>query len=223
MILFVGGLQLRVLFGSPLFTELYYLDPANKGSPELKRETSDTFRSGLYQSLGIMDFGFEGFYRRGKNLIDWIRVNPADIWQATNLGRADFWGGEYTWRITPRMNGKVFRISESALSYTYTVAQRSSSGFFSKYALDVLKHQMIEDLNSLVLGVKVELYLSYNQRYYGEKYFLGNIYFGKEFGHNGFSCEPFIAVDNFSNTKYTEITGVLEPGRWIKGGVKLAW
>jgi iron complex outermembrane receptor protein len=200
-------------FRIPSFTELYYSDAANIGNTDLKLEKSDNFNLGFNFMQRQLDLGIGYFYRKGKNLIDWTRNSSSVSWQATNLGRVDFQGIELSARLKPRL---VF-------SYNYTHADKKASGFFSKYALDILKHQLILEINPPLFDFNFNWQLSYNQRYYGETYFVGNVYIGRKFLKNNFNLEPFIRIDNFSNTKYTEVSGVLQPGRWIKSGLKFEW
>lgn len=210
-------------FRLPSFTELYYSDAANKGNPELKRENSDTFSCGVNllgkQWEGTLDF----FYRRGENLIDWTRQAATDPWQATNLGRVDFRGIEFSAKIEPGWRCRSFTFAKAAFSYNYTDADKKTSGFLSKYALDILQHQYILDIYTVFCGLNFNWQLSYSQRYYGETYFIGNIYLGKRLKIRDYSFEPFVRIDNFSNAKYSEVAGVLQPARWIKSGFKFEW
>jgi vitamin B12 transporter len=199
-------------FRIPTFTELYYSDPGNIGNPHLSIERSDNFRLGIDFQNEYIEAGLEGFYRKGRNLIDWIRTSSAKPWQATNLGKADFRGAEFQ-----------LKFKECSLSYTYTDVAKAASGFFSKYALDVLKNQLILGLNHKLLGLNSYLQLSYNERYYAKAYFLADLYISKTIKCRDYSFEPFIKIDNLTDADYSEIGGVLQPGRWIQGGVKLEW
>ncbi len=210
-------------FRIPSFTELYYSDAANKGNPELKVETSDNFRLGLDFKEENIFLGIDGFLRRGKNLIDWTRASAADPWRATNLGRVDFCGIGFSSKLNPDLQFKGLELEKVAFSYNYMDVDKKTSGSLSKYALDILKHQFILDIYSTVFGLNFSWQLSYNQRYYGEIYFVGNLYMAKKIITKDFILEPFIKIDNFSNTEYSEIAAVLQPGRWVKAGLKFEW
>jgi len=210
-------------FRIPTFTELYYSDAANIGNPNLKTEKSDSFQLGLDFKEKTLDLSLEGFYRRGRDLIDWTRTSSADAWQATNLGRTDFRGIEFKAGLKPQLNFPGLHLEKIAFSYDYTDADRKTSGFFSKYALDILKHQYILDIDSSFFTLNINWQLSYQQRYYGETYFVGSIYIGKKMRYKDIVLEPFVKIDNFSDTDYSEVSGVVEPGRWIKGGLKFSW
>jgi iron complex outermembrane receptor protein len=210
-------------FRIPSFTELYYSDAANKGNPNLGAERSDNFVFGLDFKHKAFQAGLDGFLRKGRNLIDWTRTATSDPWQATNLGQIDFTGIEFNSKLNTNLKSKYLNLENVAFSYNYTHADKKASGFYSKYALDILKHQYLLDIYTSIVGLNFNWQLSYNQRYYGETYFVGNIYIGKRFTNGNLTFEPFLKMDNFSNAKYTEVAGVLQPGRWIKSGLKFEW
>ena len=210
-------------FRIPSFTELFYSDPANKGNPDLKIETSDNFDLGVDSKTDRIELSLDGYLRQARNVIDWTRASESLPWEATNLGKVDFTGIEFRSKLKTRSNFNWFSLESLGFSYNYNHADKKTSGFFSKYALDILRDQYILDLYSVFFSLTINWQLSYNQRNFGETYFIGNLYIGKKFCGSNFVFEPFMKIDNFSNTKYSEISGVLEPGRWIKGGVKLEW
>jgi len=210
-------------FRIPTFTELYYSDAANKGDPNLGIEKSDTFTLGLNFKEALVDLGVEGFLRRGHNLIDWTRASSNLPWQATNLGRVDFYGAAIDAKCRLETGFTALRLNGMNFSYNYTSADKKSSSFYSKYALDILMHQVIFGFDTLICGLKCSWQLSYSKRYYNEDYFLGSIYLSKKIKNNSFIFEPFLKVENFTNKKYSEVSGVAQPGRWIQGGLKLEW
>lgn len=210
-------------FRLPSFTELYYHDPANIGNPGLREEKSDTLSCGLDFKENLFDLAVEGFWRRGRNLIDWTRVSTADPWRAANLGSVDFYGVTFDAHLWPRLECGGLKLEEAGISYNYTGADKKTSGYFSKYALDILMHQLTLEIKSGIFGLGVNWQLSYNNRYYADSYFVGDLYISKKIARKDLSFEPFLKLDNFTNKKYYEAAGVLQPGRWLQGGVKLEW
>ena len=210
-------------FRIPSFTELFYSDTANQGNPDLKTETSDNFDLGVDSKQERIELSLDGFLRQARNVIDWTRTLDTLPWQAANLGKVDFTGIEFRSKLKTRSNFNWFSLESVDFSYNYNHADKKTAGLLSKYALDILKNQCILDFYTEMFSLTINWQLSYNQRDFGETYFIGNLYIGKKISGINFTCEPFIKLDNFSNTKYSEISGVLEPGRWIKSGVKLEW
>jgi len=168
-------------------------------------------------------FNFEGFLRRGSNLIDYTRASVNDIWQATNLGRVDFSGVEAGLRANIGGQGRIFALKDISFSYAYQTADKKADGFLSKYALDILQNRAIFGIFTGILGLDFNLQLSYNQRYYGKTYISGDIYLGKKIANKTLSIEPFVKVDNFTDANCVDIAGVLLPGRWVKSGLKFEW
>ncbi|MFH0826566.1 MAG: TonB-dependent receptor [Candidatus Omnitrophota bacterium] len=210
-------------FRTPSFTELYYSDAANQGNPQLGVETSDHFRLGMDFRDQKLSWGLEGFLRRGSDLIDWTRASENDVWVATNLGRVDFSGLECRFGLEPALNFKDVQVEKLTFSYTYMDSDKKERGFLSKYALDILRHQLLCGIEAQILGLHFSWQLSYNQRCFGETYFVGDLTISRRLQAKDFIFEPFLKIDNFSNTYYSEVGGVVQPGRWIQGGVKFEW
>ncbi|MFA5388340.1 MAG: TonB-dependent receptor [Candidatus Omnitrophota bacterium] len=200
-------------FRGPSFTELYYSDPANKGNPNLEVEKSDSYSAGFEAAVrDNIKIECDAFTRRVKNLIDYTRPTTNDVWQASNIGRVDFKGVELR-----------ACVKETSFSYTYMEADKDNEGFLSKYGLDILKHQLTLELGHEVRGVNIGWQFSYNERKFGETYFIGNIHISRALKNNKTTIEPFIKIDNFTDTDYSEVAGVIQPGRWIQGGVTVKW
>lgn len=210
-------------FRLPTFTDLFYSDAANKGNPDLGVEKSDNYSVGFEYAKDFLELGLSGFLRRGHNMIDWTRSTTLDPWQATNLGSVDFKGMEFIARLNREFNFKYIKFNNVSLTYSYTDVDKKESGFLSKYVLDVLKHQLHLDIYSNIFGLDINWRFSYNQRYFADTYFLGDLYIGKKIKNRSYSLEPFLKLDNFTNKSYSEIAGVQQPARWIKSGLKFEW
>jgi vitamin B12 transporter len=199
-------------FRLPSFTELYYADAANRGNPDLRIEQSDSARLGFDFRQGKIETGLDFFYRRGRNLIDWTRSSVLEAWQATNLGRADIGGVEFK-----------FSLGKTTFSYARNALFKTKSESLSKYAFDIIKNRLFLGTAMSFRGNRLDWELSYNQRCRGETYFIGNLRLSRKITAGDCSFEPFLRVDNFSDTEYTETAGVPQPGRWVKAGVKFEW
>lgn len=141
------GFQVRASAGSvyrvPTFTELYYRDPSNSGDVDLDPEKGWTWDAGAEYYLGTLGMRFTFFRRFEEDLIEWVRPNvvdgnPAEPWQATNIGEGDVAGVEFqtTWRAG---GGHL-------LSASYVGLDKSTSlpeGLEGKYALLVPRHQIV--------------------------------------------------------------------------------
>ncbi|RJO64508.1 MAG: TonB-dependent receptor [Candidatus Omnitrophota bacterium] len=210
-------------FRVPTFTELYYSDAANKGNADLKAEKSDNFSLGIGWYDMPLEVELDGFVRNGRNLIDWTRATSSQVWQATNLGKAQFKGAELGFKLKPSLQYMGTRLEEITVSFAFQEARHEAVDFQSKYALDIAKQQWLLGMRQHICGLDLRWQLSYVERKFGETYFVGDAYVSKKIARNGFTVEPFLAVENFSNTDYSEIAGVLQPKRWIKWGLRCDW
>src|SRR5581483_10021463 len=82
-------------FRLPTYTDLYYHDPANEGSPSLKPERAWQYEGGLdWFPSDRVRASATVFQRRDRDLIDYV-LNPAtNIYVATNFDRVNFTGFE---------------------------------------------------------------------------------------------------------------------------------
>ena len=82
-------------FRLPSFTELYYHDPANIGSPSLKPEQAWSSEAGAeWRPVGRILAQTTVFDRRERNDIDYVRASAGDVWRATNFRRLRVTGVE---------------------------------------------------------------------------------------------------------------------------------
>ena len=133
------ALRLRASAGSgfraPSWTDRYYEDPANIGSPDLEPERFWTAEIGAAWSASRLSVDLAGFLRRADDLIDWGRGagEPDDEpWRTMNLARATFQGLEATVR------GDAGAVALTARASVISFDADAADGFVSKYALQPL-------------------------------------------------------------------------------------
>jgi iron complex outermembrane receptor protein len=196
-------------FRIPSFTELYYRSPANIGNPDLEPEKTFSVELGL-DYFPSSELSFEGtiFYRKDRDLIDWIRNKREIIWRARNIQKVIFYGVESGFRFK-----NLF-----ALSYSYLKSKlEKPQNFISKYALNHPVHQINSSVYfSLPFKINVGIFNTYKKRKGEEGYFLIDTKLSRKIGN----IEIFVQILNLLNTEYEEIPGVKMPGRWIFAGLK---
>ncbi len=218
----------------PSFTDLFYQGPQNVGNPELKPEEATTFESGLnYEKRGITGHA-SIFYRIGKETIDWVWEED-EKWHTQNITELNTFGGEISLSIDPgQWLNKPFFIDHIRTAYGYTEISRSAGDFISNYALDNLKHKWIFDV-----GFKLPYHfsISYNMRYYDrngsylsydtqtassielpyENYLLNDV--SLQFSKKRIAV--YIELTNIFDVEYNNRGSVVQPGRWIIGGIRI--
>ena len=208
----------------PTFTDLFYSGPTNIGNPNLKPEKSVTYEGGL--KLNYTGFlGRADVYRRlGKNLIDWVRENETDKWQAQNLTKINSSGIELSGTFFPEKiwNKPVF-ITKLGINYSYNQLEQGYTALFSNYVLDNLKQKLdIEIEHKIWKKIKASWRASYQDRngmrtamdsY--EPFWLVNARMMWETP----STEIYAMAANLFDTKYYDFGTISQPGRWISIGI----
>src|SRR5690606_18120736 len=117
---------------TPTWTERYYRDPANEGSPDLEPELSWSTEVGFdVEPLPATRVGLALFQRSSEGLIDWARPAGGDaVWVTRNVESARFRGIEAHASIPDRTGGR-WSVQGSWLS----VRSSTPAGMESKYAL----------------------------------------------------------------------------------------
>ena len=195
-------------FRLPSYTDLYYHDPSNVGSPNLKPETAWSYDGGVdINSGGKMRGEFNLFERRERNGIDYVRNSPADIYRATNLQKLNFTGVEAAF---------VFK----GFDFRYTGihgAQDALTGVQSKYVFNYPIHSgLISWQAHSKKGFMFRTRLGVLERFGGDPYAVWDVYFA----YSKKRVHPFMQLTNLTDTFYQEIYGVRTPGRGVVGGVE---
>jgi iron complex outermembrane receptor protein len=208
----------------PTFTDLFYSGPTNIGNPDLKPEKSVTYEG----SLRINYTGFSGhagmYYRRGKNLIDWVRENETEKWQPQNLTHINSTGFEFSGTFYPEKIWKnSFPITKFGLNYSYTTLDKEKDYFFSNYVLDNLKHKFDAELDHKIWKkLKGSWRVTYQDRNgmrtqtesYKPFWLVNTRIMWKTP-----ATEIYAMASNLFNTKYYDHGPVEQPGRWISIGI----
>lgn len=207
-LLFSFGKSYRV----PSYTELYYKDQANIGNAELKPEEAFTWEGGLNYQRKNCQYKLTLFQRKHKEAIDWGKYSPEEKWQARNIGRLKFTGLESELGIYLFSLGEKFK-------YSYLEAiSEMPSGYQSKYVLRYPEHLFsLETTFLTIFGIQTNLSGIYKKRYREDGYFLLHSRLSKKFGFTTIYLDGL----NLLNTKYEEILGVPQPGRWL--GIGINW
>jgi len=118
----------------PTWTDRYYVDPANRGTPTLQPERFLTQEVGLtWQADARLHLDWALFDRRGRETIDWVRplgITPRPAWVATNLGTTRATGTEV---LLQGEAGPALRWTARAAALRATTER--GAGLEGKYAL----------------------------------------------------------------------------------------
>lgn len=200
-------------FRLPSFTDLYYQDPGNRGSPDLRPESAWNYETGVdWNPSRTMRGELTLFHRRERDGIDYVRRSAADIWRATNFQRLHFTGVEAAARLRLR-GGQLLDFSYTGLRG----AQNALAGAQSKYTFNYPNHLGVAGWQAaLPGGWLARLRVGAVQRYARDPYAVADIYAARGRG----VVRPFFQLTNLNDAVYQEIFGVPMPGRAVLGGLE---
>ena len=126
----------------PTFTDLYYKGETHKGNSDVRPEESESFELGFKYSNSFLSASLSGFYMKGKNMIDWVKEEPEDLWESRNLTNLDKTGFEA--QATVDMQELIPFLSSTRLNigYMYMNQNKNIEDLISNYVLDYLKHKV---------------------------------------------------------------------------------
>ncbi len=201
-------------FRLPTYTDLYYHDPANVGSPDLRPEKAWNYEGGAdFQIATCVRASATVFQRRDTDLIDYVRYSPADIYRAANFQHLTFTGfeGMVEWR--PASHGVA------SVQYTGLSGQRELiAGAISKYVFNYPIHNGVVGWQGEVLpGLAARTRVGVTDRFGRDPYAIWDVSAARSRGR----VRPFLQLTNLTDAAYQEILGVVGPTRAVIGGVEL--
>ena len=210
-----SDLRLRASVGHafriPTFTELYYTDPANLGTPDLNAEHGWSVDGGADWVRGAWTLSFSPFRRWDKDVIDWVRPTPEDLWRSANI-RDDMPTG-FEASVTRRLHDALVRVYYAGLT-----VDAPTLDLLSKYVNEYVRHQSGGSI-AVPLGRRFAAAVNVDHRHRndGQSYDLVSARFTRHLRR----ADLFISGSNLLNEDYHEIAGVSMPGRWVTAGVTL--
>lgn len=217
-------------FRLPTFTDLYYRLGGAQGSIDLQPEFSNNYELGLKRTSGKIKSTVSLFIRDGENMIDWV-VLPSDTTgtlRAQNITQLTIYGIDGDLRVNLAEETGNF-IHEVRLSAAFMNSPTGEFDFESLYALDFLAAKASIGVSHKI-GSGLQLSWQVNAQDRNGTYV--------DFSTGDITpYEPIALIDarlSWSNTHwmfyidannlldkvYQDRGNVLQPGRWIRGGMR---
>lgn len=199
-------------FRVPSFTERFYRDPAHRADATLSPErawsgevAADWVPHPEWLVTGSL------FDRRERDVIDWVKARPADLWETRNIRRVTTRGVEVGAR---RAFGEGARLS---VDYAFTHVDPAALDLISKYTLDYARHAFVVGASAplpwrMAVGGRADV----RQRTGRAAYTLLDVRLSRAFG----PLTAHVDVSNLLDSDYQEIRGVTMPGRWVSAGLE---
>jgi iron complex outermembrane receptor protein len=198
----------------PSFTELYYSDATTLGNADLSSERAWNYQVGFEYARGTFFSGFTIFLRNEDQMIDWVRTDPSQKWQAQNITSDNVFGVEYSLR--QRINQWL----SLDANYTYTDKKIDDQGYLYKYGPNYARHLMNTTLNLDLPFGRQEIGFSYKKRPGRGGWVLLNLGLNYALSENS---KIFLSSTNLLDVEYQDIAGIPQSGRYIEAGLRYSW
>lgn len=219
---------------TPTFTDLYYDGPGLKGYANLKPEKSTDYSVGINYGNRFISAQLKGFYRKGTDMIDWVKVKGENIHTTANSDIDDI-GAEALVRLNfVNEYGVKSFIQNITFSYCYNYKYRVNEEQAELYVsqLQFLRHKFVTSLNHRIVS---HLTAQWDMQLKNRNGSFFNAVTEQEQKYGTFAnldlrlnwAEPkydlYISLNNVLNHKYYDIANVEQPGIWVMGGVKIKY
>lgn len=192
----------------PTYTDLFYSSPTTLGNQELKLEKAITKEIGLKYMRNNLNINISFYERDASNIIDYVKNEESDPWQANNIREIitngfelnmgyEFYLGNFG---KQSINIGFSNIDDNLLETDFT---------FSRYSLNSLKNQItatyIFDINE---NISSALAYKNAERINEEKYSV--VDFRASYNFNKLTLS--VILNNILDTEYSETNLVPMPG-----------
>lgn len=229
----------------PTFTDLWYKSPSQEGNAGLRQEeTQDYSLNTQYRTKGFTA-SVKGFYRKGKNMIDWV-LYPSDaannytIYHSANFKLDNMgYGIDMNIDFTQWWGAGSF-LQHLSGSYAYIYQKRHDDVeiYKSNYAMEYLHHKVVFTLSHrLISHLSAEWNLRWQDRMGSfQRFFDPYMEDGKQKWHSSLTpYSPYAQLDvklrwntrrytlflegnNLTSHRYYDIGNVIQPGFWFMAG-----
>jgi len=215
----------------PTFTDLYYQGPTNIGNPDLKPEKTASLEGGFKLNSNLIQGYWIGFYKKGKDIIDWVKQNEAEKWQSQNLTSLNSFGSEIQFQLNLKKYFGHNLPNQISFNYLYNNVVKEESDLISYYVLDHLKHKIVGSINQTVLknftiDIKILFqdregtYTQFEDGNWGNEVEYGPFWtFDGKVNYKWNNLDIYLLVNNIFDINYVDIGNVTQPGRWVKVGI----
>ena len=224
----------------PTFTDLYYSSPAQINNLDLVPEKAITARLGADYVKGHWSASVLGYYRAGRDIIDWV-WHPEDDpvpewrgkWHSEQSSALDTYGVE----LSGGYISSTGFLRRATLSYAYVSIDRNAD-VIAQSAMDFLRHKaalavevhFLKRMSLALTATVAERNGSYTYypvpgdtsisevRDFGAYFLLdARLAWEKSF------CRIYLDATNITDTRYCDMGGIPLPGAWITAGAVLTF
>jgi vitamin B12 transporter len=199
----------------PTYTNLYYTSPTTISNPDLNTEEAFSQEVGFKYISDRFNISVAAFNRDADNLIDYVRENATDAWQAQNIQSVNTKGYEAQADYFFTINNLPQKIQ---LGYSYLDNDvKASEANFSQYSINSMKHQFTSSIQfNFFKGLNTTFAYRYVERTAGMSY---NVYDANvSYRIKAFELSMF--ANNIFNAEYIESGMIPMPKGNMMFGIK---
>jgi vitamin B12 transporter len=199
----------------PTFTDLNYKSPNTIGNSNLKPEKAFAQELGLKWNASHFDASASLFNRNSYELIDYVKSQNSDPWQAQNIQDVSTKGFETQFLYKFKINSFNQKLQ---IGYSFIEDSVKKSEFnFSQYSINSMKHQFVGSYNMQFLkNFTNTVSYRYTERTSGLSYSVVDL----ATSYNLKAFEFSLFANNIFNTVYTETNLVPMPKGNLMFGIR---
>lgn len=199
----------------PTYTDLFYSDPTTLGNENLDPEEAISQELGLKYFRTNFNASFAVFNRDSDNLIDYVKENEDDLWQATNIRDLNTFGFELNGTYKFKFIGFDQKLN---VGYTFIEDEVKELDInFSRYSINSLRHHLTSTLNTqFISNLFQSITIKHAERTSGDTYTVVDATLTLQIS----DLEISAIANNIFNTDYTESNLVPMPKGNLLFGLK---
>jgi len=215
----------------PTFTELYYNGPGLVANSQLKSEKSTDYSVGFSLAANSINFKLTGFYRKGTDMIDWVKNNNASTWTTANSD-IDNLGINALLVYCPKDHGSHQSLIQFlSFGYCYNYQHRKNEYQNANYEnqLVFLRHKIVATIRHRIfkhLNAQWEFVYKDRNGWFEnaqtgsrQKYStFGQLDLRLQWQRNQYTA--YVQANNLTNKEYYDVANVCQPGCWFTAGFK---
>ncbi|MBQ9177195.1 MAG: TonB-dependent receptor [Bacteroidaceae bacterium] len=223
---------------TPTYTDLYYNGPGLEGNSNLRPEKSTDYSVGASYGAGLVDANLKAFYRKGTDMIDWVKPTGASVWTTANSD-IDNYGVSATVGLNFQRTYATPYIYNMSLSYCYNHQRRVNEKATISFGvgpvtyanqLVYLRHKFVATMrHRLFSHLSAQWELIYKDR----TGWFENAQSGQRQSYGSFpqldlrlqwdrpNYQLYAKANNITSHRYYDYANIEQPGVWFTVGGKL--
>lgn len=207
----------------PTYTDLYSLNAAQQGDPNLKPERNNMLKAGTrFRTKGV-EITATTFYSHGRDMIDWVyETEESSRYHALNIGKLNNMGFSVDVNgsipLRPISSGRSMRAVSYKLGYAFIHQHHETDAqiFKSLYALEYLRHKVVAEVEHPIWSrLSASWGLRWQQRMNGYHPYTK---IDAKLLWRAPHYKIYVQADNLTAHRYYDLGGVLQPGLWLMAG-----